>query len=96
MSFDTASVQVRQVTKDRGGARRQRNHIELHDLVSFNRNPIMITSRPKPARNTIDVSTKDLARRWRKRLGKPTEKIEAALAKVGNNAESVIKELESK
>ena len=40
--------------------------------------------------------TRDLARRWRKRLDKSTEEIEAAVAKVGNNATSVIKELETK
>ena len=52
--------------------------------------------RPKPPRNSIDISTRDLARRWRKRLNKSTEEIEAAVAKVGNNATSVIKELQTK
>ena len=33
---------------------------------------------------------------WRKRLGKSAEEVEAAVAKVGNNAETVIKELEAK
>jgi hypothetical protein len=57
----------------------------------------MITSsRPKPSRNCVNISTKDLARGWRKRLNKSTEEIEAAVAKVGNNAETVIKELETK
>ena len=36
---------------------------------------------------------RDLARRWRKRLDKSTEEIETAVAKVRNNAETVIKEL---
>jgi hypothetical protein len=35
-------------------------------------------------------------RQWRKRLGKSAEEVEAAVAKVGNNAETVIKELEAK
>ena len=50
--------------------------------------------RPKASRNRVDTSTRDLARRWRKRLDKSTEEIEAAVAKVRNNAETVIKELE--
>ena len=37
-----------------------------------------------------------LARRMRKRLNKTTEGIEAAVAKVKNNAETAIKELEAK
>lgn len=57
----------------------------------------MLSSRRlKPSRNCIDVSTKDLARRWRKRLDKPTQEIEAAIAKVGPNAASVTKELQTK
>jgi hypothetical protein len=54
----------------------------------------MITSsKPKPSRNRVDMSTTHSARQWRKRLNKPAEEIEAAVAKVGNNAETVIKEL---
>ena len=54
----------------------------------------MITSsRPKPSRNQVDISTTHSARHWRKRLNKSAEDIEAAVAKVGNNAETVIKEL---
>jgi Protein of unknown function (DUF3606) len=54
----------------------------------------MITSsRPKPSRNRVDMSTTDSARQWCKRLNKSAEEIEAAVAKVGNNAETVIKEL---
>jgi transcription antitermination factor NusA-like protein len=52
----------------------------------------MITSRPKPSRNCVDISDKVSVRQWRKRLGE----VEAAVAKVGNNAETVIKELETK
>ena len=54
------------------------------------------SSRPKPPRNRVIISTMDLARRMRKRLNKTTEEIEAAVAKVGNNAETAIKELEAK
>ena len=57
----------------------------------------MVTlSRPKPSRNRVAISTRDLARRLRKRLNKSTEEIEAAVAKVKNNAETAIKELEAK
>ena len=53
----------------------------------------MITSsRPKPSRNLVDISTHS-TRQWRKRLKRSAEEIEAAMAKVGNNAETVIKEL---
>jgi len=44
----------------------------------------------------VVITTRDLARRIRKRLNKTTEEIEAAVAKVGNNAETAIKELEAK
>jgi transposase-like protein len=57
---------------------------------------MLTSSRPKPLRNRVDISTRNLARRWRKRLDKSTEEIEAAIAKVGTNATSVIKELETK
>ena len=56
----------------------------------------MITSKPKPSRNCVDISTKVSVRQWRKRLGKSAEEVEAAVAKVGNNAETIIKELEVK
>ena len=52
--------------------------------------------RPKQPRNRVLISTRDLARRMRKRLNKTTEEIEAAVAKVGNNAETATKELETK
>ena len=51
------------------------------------------TSPPRPPRNRIDVSTKDMARHWCKLIGMPKDEIEAAIAKVGDNAETVIKEL---
>jgi Protein of unknown function (DUF3606) len=44
----------------------------------------------------VDISNKVSVRQWRKRLGKSAKDVEAAVAKVGNNAESVIKELETK
>jgi hypothetical protein len=48
----------------------------------------MITSsKPKPSRNRVDMSTTHTARQWRKRLNKSAEEIEAAVAKVGDNAE---------
>jgi Ni/Co efflux regulator RcnB len=52
--------------------------------------------RPKPPRNRVAISTRDLARRMRKRLNKTTEGIEVAVAKVKNNAEIATKELEVK
>ena len=64
----------------------------------------MATSfRAKPSRNRVVISTRDLARRMRKRLNKATkrlneatEEIELAVAKVGNNAEPAGKELDAK
>jgi hypothetical protein len=54
-----------------------------------------LTSNPaKPDRHRADLSTSDLARRWGKHFGKSKESIEAAIAKVGDNAETVMKELE--
>jgi hypothetical protein len=53
---------------------------------------MVIPYRPKPPRNRVAISTRDLARRMRKRLNKTTDGIEAAVAKVKNNAETAIKE----
>jgi len=53
------------------------------------------TSPAKPPRNRVDLSTTDLARRWCKHFGKPKEQIEAAIAKVGDNAATVLKELQT-
>jgi len=53
------------------------------------------TSPSKPPRNRVDLSTKDLARHWCKHFGKPKEQIEAAIAKVGDNAATVLKELQT-
>jgi len=43
---------------------------------------------PKPPRNRVTISTKDLARRMRKRLNKTTDGIEAAVAEVKNSRET--------
>jgi hypothetical protein len=54
----------------------------------------MLTSSPtKKVRNRVDLSSKELARHWCKRFGKSKLEIEAAIAKVGDNAETVMKEL---
>jgi len=50
----------------------------------------------KSARNRVDLSSNDMARHWCRRLKKSRFEIEAAIAKVGNNAQTVIKELEAK
>ena len=40
-----------------------------------------------------DLSNSGIARLWVKKLGKSKEEIETAIAKVGDNAETVMKEL---
>jgi hypothetical protein len=52
--------------------------------------------RPKPPRNRVAITTRELARRMSKRLNKTTEGIEAAVAKVKNDAEIATKESEAK
>ena len=53
-----------------------------------------LTSNPaKPDRHRIDLSTPELARHWCKHFGRSKESVEAAIAKVGDNAETVMKEL---
>ena len=54
---------------------------------------MLTTSAARKERNRVDLSSKDLARHWCKRLGKLRAEIEAAIAKVGDNAETVMKEL---
>ena len=57
----------------------------------------MITFRRKQlSRNCVDASDKVSVRQWRKRLGKSAHEVEAAVAKVGSNVESVTKELATK
>jgi hypothetical protein len=56
--------------------------------------PVMLTtSSVKRARNCVDISSKELARHWCKHFKKTKPEIEAAIAKVGTNAETVMKEL---
>jgi len=50
-------------------------------------------STAKPARNRVDISSEEMTRHWCKRLKKSRLEIEAAIAKVGDNAQTVIKEL---
>jgi UDP-galactopyranose mutase len=47
----------------------------------------------KPVRNRIDLSIKELARHWCKHFGVSQDELETAMAKVGDNAETVMKEL---
>ena len=49
---------------------------------------------PKLNRNRVDLSTPDLTRHWRKFFRKSEEEIAAAIAKVGDNVETVQKELQ--
>ena len=56
---------------------------------------MLTTSAARKERNRVDLSSKDLARHWCKRLKKSRAEIEAAIVKVGDNAETVMKELGS-
>jgi len=47
----------------------------------------------KQARNRIDLSTQELAHHWCKHFGVSQGELEAAMAKVGDNVETVRKEL---
>ena len=49
----------------------------------------------KPVRNRIDLSTKELARHWCKHFGVSQEELESVMTKVGDNVETVRKELKS-
>ena len=53
----------------------------------------MIPTQPKPDRSRIDLTNKSIARRWSKKFGKSVEEIAAAIEKVGDNAQTVKKEL---
>ena len=50
-------------------------------------------SRNKVARNRVNISNDELTRHWRKYFGTSQEKLKAAVAKVGDNPETVQKEL---
>jgi hypothetical protein len=52
-----------------------------------------ILSRNKVGGNRVNISNDELTRHWRKYFGTSKEKIEAAVAKVGDNPETVLKEL---
>ena len=52
-----------------------------------------ILARNKVAGNRVNISHDELTRHWRKYFGTSKEKIEAAVAKVGDNPETVLKEL---
>lgn len=47
----------------------------------------------KPDRARIDLSDEEVVRHWAKKLGKTKEEIVAAVEKVGNNAETIKREL---
>jgi len=51
------------------------------------------SSATKLPRQRVDVSNKTIARHWSKRFKKPQREIEAAVAKVGDNPETVMKQL---
>jgi len=53
------------------------------------------TSVARKERNRVDLSCEDLARHWCKHFKKSRAEIEAAIAKVGDNAQTVMKELGS-
>jgi len=52
----------------------------------------MITPSWPKSRNRADVSTKVLARQRRKQFDKSSEEIQAAVARTGDNAETVTKD----
>jgi hypothetical protein len=54
-----------------------------------------ISAKAKPNRSVIDLSDKSVARAWAKKLGKSPKQISDAVAKVGNNAETIKRELAS-
>ena len=53
-------------------------------------------SSPKPDRSRIDLSDEGISKQWVKKLGKTKEEIATAIAKVGDNAETVRKELRNR
>jgi phage host-nuclease inhibitor protein Gam len=54
---------------------------------------IQISRPSKPERNKIDLSDSATAHHWAKKLGKSKEEIAAAVEKVGDNCDTVRKEL---
>lgn len=55
--------------------------------MALNQDPI------KSDRFHVDLSADSVGRHWTKRFGRSKEEIEAAIAKVGNNPDTVAKEL---
>ena len=54
---------------------------------------VQLAHPPKADRSRIDLSDNGIARQWVKKLEKTKEEIATAIAKVGDNAETVRKEL---
>jgi hypothetical protein len=52
-----------------------------------------ISTSARVARNRVDLSSKELMRQWRKHFGASVEQMEAAIKKVGDNPDSVQKQL---
>jgi hypothetical protein len=64
----------------------------VNDLASY-KDKTLTSSPVRLDRHRFDLSTPDLARHWCKHFGRSKESVEAAIAKVGDNAETVMKEL---
>jgi Protein of unknown function (DUF3606) len=56
---------------------------------------MVIPTSAKLTQRRVNVSDKTLARHWRKRFKKSKTEVEAAVAKVGDNPETVMKQLAS-
>jgi hypothetical protein len=54
---------------------------------------MIISPHPRLNSNKIDLADPACARHWSKKLGKSKEEIAAAIVKVGDNCETVCKEL---
>ena len=64
---------------------------------NFERQTVLPNLHPlKPDRGHVDLSNETVARHWSKRFGRTKEEIAAAIAKVGNNPDTVAKELGSR
>jgi hypothetical protein len=57
---------------------------------------VQLVHLPKPDRSRIDLSDDGIAKQWVKKLGKTREEIATAIVKVGDNAETVMKELRNR
>ena len=61
---------------------------------NFERQTVLPNLHPlKPDRGHVDLSNEAVARHWTKRFGRTKKEIAAAIAKVGNNPNTVAKEL---